>query len=75
MDGTWKLAMTFLVAGVWEGRYEDHDYDTCSHFFGSGLKISNNELIAVPSTGLVTVVVFVENRKIDTTFQTVLLKF
>lgn len=43
----------FLVAGVWEGRYEDHDYDTCSHFFGSGLKISNNELIAVPSTGLV----------------------
>lgn len=43
----------FLVEGVWDGRYEDHDYDTSNHFFGSGLKISNNELIAVPSTGLV----------------------
>lgn len=43
----------YVVEGVWDGRYKDQDYDVCNHFFGSGLKISHNKLIAVPSTGLV----------------------
>lgn len=43
----------FLIEGVWEGKYDDLGFDTCKNFFGSGLKISNGALIAVPSTGLV----------------------
>ncbi|SET77375.1 hypothetical protein SAMN04487962_1233 [Marinobacter segnicrescens] len=42
-----------LVEGVWDGPYEDLEFDSSNHFFGSGLLIRDNEVIATPSTGLV----------------------
>ena len=53
----------FLVEGAWDGRYEDFDFDTSNHFFGSGLKIKENELIVAPSTGLVDRILIGESQE------------
>tara|TARA_R110000823_G_scaffold89841_3_gene199002 strand:- start:933 stop:2492 length:1560 start_codon:yes stop_codon:yes gene_type:complete len=58
-----EIGDDFAVEGVWDGRYEDFDFDTSNHFFGSGLKIKNNEVIAVPSTGLVDRVFIGESKE------------
>lgn len=43
----------FLVEGVWDGEFGRGNFNSSNHFFGSGLKIKTNEIIAVPSTALV----------------------
>ena len=48
-----EVGDNFLVEGIWEGNFGEQGYDTSSHFFGSGLKLSNDRLIVVPSTSLV----------------------
>lgn len=48
-----EVGDNFLVEGVWEGNFGEQEYDTSNHFFGSGLKLSNDKVIVSPSTGLV----------------------
>ncbi|RBW49718.1 hypothetical protein [Marinobacter sp. F3R11] len=48
-----EVGDNFLVEGVWEGNFEEQGFDTSNHFFGSGLKLSNDKLVVSPSTGLV----------------------
>ncbi|MGO1788331.1 MAG: hypothetical protein ACTHZ7_14765 [Sphingobacterium sp.] len=58
-----EVGDNFIVEGVWDGQYKDLDYDISNHFFGSGLKILNGELIVVPSTGLVDRVFIGESKE------------
>jgi hypothetical protein len=53
----------FLVEGVWDGAYSDIGYNKSNHFFGSGLKILNDEVIVVPSTGLVDRIFIGESKE------------
>ena len=42
----------WLVEGVWDGDFTDGRFDTSDHFFGSGLRIEDDRLYFVASTGL-----------------------
>ncbi|WP_298447386.1 hypothetical protein [uncultured Marinobacter sp.] len=48
-----EVGKNCIVEGVWDGQYEDFKFEESNHFFGSALKILNDDLIIVPSTGLV----------------------
>lgn len=43
----------YIVEGVWDGPFEDTHFDKSQHFFGSGLKLTPEGLVAVPATSLV----------------------
>lgn len=43
----------FIVEGTWDGPFEETGFDKSQHFFGSGLKLTSEGLVAVPATSLV----------------------
>lgn len=43
----------YVVEGVWDGPFANTGFDESQHFFGSGLKLSKEGLVAVPATSLV----------------------
>lgn len=44
---------TWLVEGVWDGRFENGDFHRSEAFFGSGVRIDGTRVIASASTALV----------------------
>lgn len=54
----------FIVEGVWDGDFGMGDFDRSNHFFGSGLKITDEGVIVAPSTALVDRVLICEIENI-----------
>jgi len=53
----------FLVEGVWDGPFDEGNFDTSASFFGSGLRVRESSVILCPSRALVDRIYFCETNQ------------
>ena len=53
----------WLVAGAWDGEFQDGGFHTSDHFCGSGVRVSGDTLYAAPASALVNRIVYCTERE------------